>query len=317
MNQKQYTKGYLQKIKDNGIFTGAVASTGISDRDGEILEPSGWKLDNFRKAPRILWSHMAHELPIGKATNIYVDGKDQSLKFDFELAEKENEFAKKIADLMRGGFINTFSVGYLPLKKSGDRLLENELLEISVVNVPANAEARLSAEYQIFQKSVKDINRKVEVGEETIRIPVKDNENFENIRTIVISDSEGIKALVGCPKGKFKDGRCSVETEIIIYLFDKDKWTLEKAREWVNEHKSFKENRMNIKGETFMAIKNCISLLKQTGDALEEVINKVETPKRELKVEAKKGGKNQKLLRALRQVDKATELAIKMIKNNG
>ena len=44
-----------------------------------------------------------------------------------------------------------------------------------------------------------------------------------SLRTITISAEEGIKALVGKPKGKDT-------MEVQSYLFDKDKWSLEKVK---------------------------------------------------------------------------------------
>jgi hypothetical protein len=58
-------------------------------------------------------------------------------------------------------------------------------------------------------------------------------EDFEpdSFRTITISEDEGIKAVVGKPKGK--------ETmEVQSYLFDKAKgWTIDKAKAWFDAHK--------------------------------------------------------------------------------
>lgn len=60
----------------------------------------------------------------------------------------------------------------------------------------------------------------------------------DSMRTIEIDASEGIKAVVGCPKGHFKNGKCAVGTEVESYLFAKDKgWTLTKAKEWFEKHK--------------------------------------------------------------------------------
>ncbi|MGQ9539254.1 MAG: hypothetical protein ACUVTE_06735, partial [Candidatus Bathycorpusculaceae bacterium] len=52
----------------------------------------------------------------------------------------------------------------------------------------------------------------------------------ESLRTVVVSDAEGIKAIIGKVKGKNA-------TEIVSYLFDVSKgWTLEKAKEWFRQH---------------------------------------------------------------------------------
>lgn len=79
---------------------------------------------------------------------------------------------------------------------------------------------------------------KPEVTEEFIRIPVKDAGNYDpdSIRTITISEDEGIKALTACPKGEYEGGKCNVGVEIITYLFDKEKWTESEAQAWVDEH---------------------------------------------------------------------------------
>ncbi|GAG67621.1 unnamed protein product, partial [marine sediment metagenome] len=75
MKKKLFAKGFVKRVKENGIIVGAVASTGSTDRDGEILDPDGWDLRAFKKSPRLLWAHEAHALPIGKVTDIATDKK--------------------------------------------------------------------------------------------------------------------------------------------------------------------------------------------------------------------------------------------------
>lgn len=72
-----------------------------------------------------------------------------------------------------------------------------------------------------------------------IIIRVKDPEYFDpdSFRTIDISADEGIKATIGCKKGEYEGGKCNIGTEVQRYLFDKEKWTLERAQAWVDEHK--------------------------------------------------------------------------------
>jgi len=60
-----------------------------------------------------------------------------------------------------------------------------------------------------------------------------DNYDKDSMRTIDIDLSQGIKAVLGCPKGHFKEGRCDVGTQVQSYLFSKAKgWTMSKAKEW-------------------------------------------------------------------------------------
>lgn len=71
-----------------------------------------------------------------------------------------------------------------------------------------------------------------EETEEFIRSGHKDVNDFQpdTLRTIWISEKEGIKTVLGKKKG-------SQTTEVVSYLFMKEKdWTLEKAKQWVEEH---------------------------------------------------------------------------------
>ena len=68
--------------------------------------------------------------------------------------------------------------------------------------------------------------------EQLIRSGHRSPEEFQKdtLKTIVLSEKEGIKAVIGKPKGKDA-------MEIQSYLFEKDKgWTLEKAKEWFQQH---------------------------------------------------------------------------------
>lgn len=70
----------------------------------------------------------------------------------------------------------------------------------------------------------------IEVTEKYIRIRQKDPDQFDEMRIITISEEEGIKAVYGRKKD-------SKDWEIQAYLFDKEKWTKEKAQNWVDENK--------------------------------------------------------------------------------
>jgi len=150
MNTK-YQSAYKKSIDGNKL-TGGLGSTPDVDRDGDIVSPMGIKLMNFLKNPQLLWSHDIHGLPIGKVTDVRVSEK--GLEFDAEFAVDENPFAKKVRDLMKGGFLNSFSIGFIPRERENETITESELIEISVVNVPANPQALLSREYKSFQKEI-------------------------------------------------------------------------------------------------------------------------------------------------------------------
>jgi hypothetical protein len=65
-----------------------------------------------------------------------------------------------------------------------------------------------------------------------IRSGHRDVEEFQKdtLKTITLNEEEGIKAVIGKPKGKHT-------MEIVSYLFEKEKgWTLEKAKAWFEKH---------------------------------------------------------------------------------
>lgn len=130
--------------KDGKIF--GIASSAVEDRQGEVVSVDGWDLKNFKKAPRLLWAHDHHEPAIGKVTKTWYEGTGKSKRLMFEAVFQDvTEKARAIAQLVKEGFINTFSVGFKPLEMEGNVITKSELLEISVVNVPANPEAMLLA----------------------------------------------------------------------------------------------------------------------------------------------------------------------------
>ncbi len=71
-----------------------------------------------------------------------------------------------------------------------------------------------------------------------------DKYDKDSMRTIEIDAAEGIKAVIGCPKGNFKGGKCSVGTEVQSYLFAKEKgWTTAKAKAWFAKSKQEKKTK--------------------------------------------------------------------------
>lgn len=130
-----------------------VVSTGDPDRDGDIIEPDGWELRNFRKNPVVLWSHSHRALPIAKATEIRSTGNELRAVAQFP-EPGIHGFADTVFELLSRGFLKATSVGFDPLEwtineeRGGIDFQRQELLEFSVVPVPANPEALIAASEQ-------------------------------------------------------------------------------------------------------------------------------------------------------------------------
>ena len=129
-----------------------VFSTDAVDRQGDIVEQV-WQLDSFRANPVVLFAHNSREFPIGRAKRVVVErvGGHDALVGTIEFATHER--AEQAWKLVRDGFLATVSVGFIPhtvkTKTVDDRTVfvlgDNELVEVSVVPVPANPEAHRRA----------------------------------------------------------------------------------------------------------------------------------------------------------------------------
>lgn len=183
---KKGEKAYMQlpvevKTIDKELGTlEAVFSTQDIDRHGDTVLQEGWDLKNFKKNPVILNSHNYGDAAevIGKASNVRVEQKKLQGKITF--AVNENPKAKVIFDLYAGGFLNAFSVGFIPSKfkenKDGSTdwftIEEAELLEVSAVSVPANARALAKAKGIDITVLEKDIDE-----DDSDEDPIEDDPN--------------------------------------------------------------------------------------------------------------------------------------------
>lgn len=134
-------------------------STGIVDREKDTIAVAGWDLSNFLRNPVVLWGHDAASLPIGRAIDVGVEGGalKATVRFIPSDTPERGQFADAVYRLARQGFLGATSVGFQPIKwdytQDKDRgaddwfpgidFQEQELIELSVVTVPANPEALL------------------------------------------------------------------------------------------------------------------------------------------------------------------------------
>ena len=130
-------------------------TTESEDRDRDTIAVDGWRLENFRKNPVVLWAHDSRSLPVGKAVDLAIYEHKLTSTTRFTSAE-EYEFGHTVWKLVKGGYLNAVSVGFIPLKWAYNDnrrgpwgpavdFLEQELLEYSVVPIPANPEALIEA----------------------------------------------------------------------------------------------------------------------------------------------------------------------------
>src|SRR3990167_9888993 len=157
MENKRFCRAVAEEIEGKLL---AIASDETVDREGEILSIDGWDLKDFKRNPIMLWSHSHLDFNIGRAKGMGfkdINGK-KKLVFEPEFHD-ETELSRTAHRLFDRGFLKTFSVGFLPTEMESNKFTRQTLLEVSLVNVPANANAEvINMAYELENAYVKSID---------------------------------------------------------------------------------------------------------------------------------------------------------------
>ena len=174
-----------------------VASTASPDRYSDIIDQRGWDTRNFEKNPVVLLNHDSSELPIGKGN---VSIKNGQLVIDVEFDDQDPK-AQEVKRKAQNGFMNAVSVGFRPLESKaryelpkdnkyygtkGTYFSKAELLEVSIVTIPANGEATM-----LEQRFYNDMKKNMV---EEIRSIIKDEfeTQFKHILSVTEEDDRYI-----------------------------------------------------------------------------------------------------------------------------
>jgi len=147
-------------VDEKNYIVRGVFSTATVDRHGEVVVQEGWKLDNYIRNPVVLWSHDNYQFPL--AQMVQIGFEEKNLAGAMKFAVEEYDTAATAFRLVKGGYLRAFSVGFMNNVYEIDngneiiKLMENELLEVSVVNVPANAEALAKMKGMHLMKDIEE-----------------------------------------------------------------------------------------------------------------------------------------------------------------
>ena len=148
----------IQFASDEGLSAKrqvrVIAASGKADRVGDIVKVDGIDYQNYMKNPVILWAHDHYALPVGKAVDVSVEKGKLMMTIQFATAE-EYAFADTVYKLVKGGYLNGVSIGARVkgaewIKDDegeivGRKFTDLELLELSVVPIPADSKALATA----------------------------------------------------------------------------------------------------------------------------------------------------------------------------
>lgn len=164
-------KTRTSKVETNSLDF--ILSDATQDRYGDIIEAEGWVLDNFQKNPIALFNHRS-DFPIGVWDNLRVERG--ALRGRLEMAPKgSSDRIDELRALIDANILRAVSVGFIPLANStikdaegsfvGYRYTKQELLETSLVSVPANPNAVMEAK----RLKISDGTMNVVFGEHAIK----------------------------------------------------------------------------------------------------------------------------------------------------
>lgn len=142
----------LKELKDNG-FTGYGSVFNTKDQGGDIVVPGAFSksLKKWQESGRqvpVLWQHKTDE-PIGSWSDLAED--DHGLLGDADLWTDDAPYARIAHKGMKTKTITGLSIGYrikreeYDKKAGANRLIELDLVEISVVTNPMHDDARIES----------------------------------------------------------------------------------------------------------------------------------------------------------------------------
>lgn len=160
--------------QSEGVYRFKITTSAL-DRYNDIVQPNGVILDNYKGNPVVLFNHNSYsELPIGRNLDIYAEGDGL---VGITQIHSLTSLAADVLKLLKGGFLKATSIGFIPLgwfdrtPNDDEKLYPSwfgetvreytkwELLEYSIVNIPANPTALIqnsfgAALHEALEKNV-------------------------------------------------------------------------------------------------------------------------------------------------------------------
>jgi len=120
-----------------------IISTRDLDRESDELMPEGCDSRNYQRNPVVLFGHSHFDVPIGTCTALTVEGNGIRAAWRWL---QNDPFADRVRNAYDQGVLRAASVGFRPLayepnQHGGLTFTRWELLEFSLVPVPANPQA--------------------------------------------------------------------------------------------------------------------------------------------------------------------------------
>ena len=142
--EKIYGEIGVKSQDSKSVVIEGFANKAIVDRGNDLIPPSAWKLDEYKRNPIVFFNH-DRNVPIGKALDLQIT--PDGLKVKAQISKSDAAPMPFIRDMIKERILRTFSVGFDPMdsieKRSDGVNIINKanLLEFSVVSIPMNQES--------------------------------------------------------------------------------------------------------------------------------------------------------------------------------
>lgn len=154
--------------EDGKVYVEGIASTPSTDRYGDTVDPMGAK---FVTPMPLLWQH-DHRQPVGTMTFAKPTKNGIPFKAELPIIKEAGNLKNRVDEAiqsMKYGLVSAVSIGFSILE-DGYELLDNgglaiknwEWLELSLVTIPANSEAVISAVKSADAQALSATGRKIE-----------------------------------------------------------------------------------------------------------------------------------------------------------
>lgn len=164
------SKGWTED--EDKFYIEGIASTPTPDRMGDSVEPMGAK---FKAPMPLLWQHDANK-PVGLMTFAKPDKNGIPFKAEIPKIKEEGTLKARVDEAIQSlkyKLVSAVSIGFRVLE-GGYELMDNgglkikqwEWLELSLVTIPANSEAVLSAVKSLDREAMSASGRKWPTGAE-------------------------------------------------------------------------------------------------------------------------------------------------------
>ena len=144
MSNKAYSTLEIKSYDEEKRIITGIASTPAPDRDGDEVMSKGARFN----LPFPLLAQHDHSLPVGQV--IEASASDNGIEITAQIAKDSGlDYVEKVWRQVKSGLLRGLSIGFrptksIPLKTGGKRFLELDLFELSLVTIPANAQAGIS-----------------------------------------------------------------------------------------------------------------------------------------------------------------------------